>query len=41
MGGGSQYAILRHMCHKGAFNVGQTGSGILDSEHRPRKECTE
>jgi len=29
------------MCHKGELCVGQTGSGILDSEHRPRKECTE
>jgi len=34
VGRGRPYAILRYICHKGAFHVRQTGSAILGSEHR-------
>jgi len=37
-GSGSQNAILRHICYKGAFHLRQTGLGILGSAHRQGEE---
>jgi len=38
VGGDSPYAILRYICHRGAFYVRQTDSDILGSEHHPLEE---
>jgi hypothetical protein len=34
VGEGSPYAILRYICHRGAYGVRQMGSGILDNGSR-------
>jgi len=33
--GGSPYAILGYVCHRGAFDVRQIDSHILDNGYRP------